>query len=191
MYKSISPSLSTSANAEDVLPGFSNFEAKTDSENLPFPSLKKILFGPPNAVTTKSKSLSPSTSAKTDPLEYRFGQETPASFVTSLNSQFPIFIYNMLFSFNLGIYISTHPSLLISPRAIPEPCIKCWFARISFLPISFTAVMPVVFGSISVKPIVSIIDNSGSDFIVKNCGVLILTPLFLLQLIINKVKIIM
>ena len=102
MYKSRSPSLSTSAKAEDVLPGFSNFDAKTDSENFPFPSLIKTLLGPPNAVTIKSKSLSPSTSAKTDPLEYRLGQGTPASIVISLNVQFPIFIYKILFSFNLG-----------------------------------------------------------------------------------------
>ena len=51
MYKSRSPSLSTSANAEDVLPGFCNFDAKTDSENFPLPSLIKTLLGPPNAVT--------------------------------------------------------------------------------------------------------------------------------------------
>ena len=102
MYKSRSPSLSTSANAEDVLPGLFSFESSLDSEKLPFPSLTKILFGPPNAVTIRSKSLSPSTSAKTEPFEYLFGHETPASSVTSLNFQLPIFRYKIFFSFNRG-----------------------------------------------------------------------------------------
>ena len=64
-----SPSLSTSDNVEEVLPGRSIIESSSFSENFPEPLLINILFGPPRAVTTRSKSRSPSTSAKVDPVE--------------------------------------------------------------------------------------------------------------------------
>ena len=64
MYKSKSPSLSTSARALDVDPGLFSFDSNFFSTKIPFPSFINTLFGPPSAVTIKSKSLSPSMSEK-------------------------------------------------------------------------------------------------------------------------------
>ena len=68
-------------------------------ENINFSDLKLIiqefinrLFGPPSAVKIKSKSLSPSTSAKTEPFEYLFGAATPATNVKSSNCHSPLLI---------------------------------------------------------------------------------------------------
>ena len=92
MYKSKSPSLSTSARALDVDPGLFSFDSNFFSTKIPFPSFINTLFGPPSAVTIKSKSLSPSTSAKTEPFEYLFGAATPAAKVKSSNCHSPLLI---------------------------------------------------------------------------------------------------
>ena len=64
--------------------------------NRPLPSLMKSAFGPPQEVTNKSRSPSPSTSPNAAPVLDIPGAPTPASVVMFLNCQAPRFLNSPL-----------------------------------------------------------------------------------------------
>ena len=86
--------MSTSPSATEVDPIFS---ASTPAAlvwlvNLPVPSLMNNAFGPPQEVTNRSRSPSPSTSPNAAPVLDIPDAPTPASFEMFLNFQLPRFL---------------------------------------------------------------------------------------------------
>src|SRR5262245_52933788 len=95
----------------EVLPSFERSPASAVTlAKCPCPSLRKQALGPPIEVTSKSKSPSPSMSAKTAPVDVWFGQATPASAVVLLKLQPPRLRYRALVPLRLQRYMSIKPS---------------------------------------------------------------------------------